>query len=76
MRSSRLASQPSSEHIRLENQHDLEGVLSTFGDMARYDDEPWDEHFDGQDGVRQFYKQLMTALPDLGNRGAPAARRP
>jgi steroid delta-isomerase-like uncharacterized protein len=53
------------QHIRLENQHDLEGVLSTFGDMARYDDEPWDEHYAGRDGVRQFYTQLMTALPDL-----------
>jgi steroid delta-isomerase-like uncharacterized protein len=52
-------------HIRLENQHDLEGVLSTFGDMARYDDEPWDAHYDGRDGVRQFYQQLMAALPDL-----------
>jgi hypothetical protein len=40
------------QHIRLEKQHDLEGVLSTFGDMARHDDEPWDEHFDGQDGAR------------------------
>jgi hypothetical protein len=29
------------QHIGLENQHDLEGILSTFGDMARYDDEPW-----------------------------------
>jgi steroid delta-isomerase-like uncharacterized protein len=53
------------QHIRLENQHDLEGVLSTFGDTARYDDEPWDEHYVGRDGVRRFYKQLMTALPDL-----------
>jgi len=53
------------QHIRLENQHDLEGVLSTFGDAARYDDEPWDEHYDGRDGVREFYDQLMTALPDL-----------
>ena len=52
-------------HIRLENQHDLEGVLSTFGDKSRYDYETWDEHYDGRDGVRQFYKQLMTALPDL-----------
>jgi steroid delta-isomerase-like uncharacterized protein len=52
-------------HIRLENQHDLEGVVSTFGDTALYDDEPWDEHYEGRDGVRQFYKQLMTALPDL-----------
>jgi steroid delta-isomerase-like uncharacterized protein len=52
-------------HIQLENQHDLEGVISTFGDAARYDDEPWDEHYDGRNQVRQFYKQLMTALPDL-----------
>lgn len=52
-------------HIWLENHHDLEGVLSTFGDTARYDDEPWDEHYAGRDGVRQFYTQLMTALPDL-----------
>jgi steroid delta-isomerase-like uncharacterized protein len=53
------------QHIRLENQHDLEGILSTFGDTARYDDEAWDEHFGGRSGVRQFYEQIMTALPDL-----------
>jgi len=32
------------QHIRLENEHDLEGVLATYGDNARYDDEPWDTH--------------------------------
>ena len=53
------------QHIRLENQHDLEGVIATFGTSARYDDEPWAEHFQGLDGVRQFYQQLMHALPDL-----------
>jgi steroid delta-isomerase-like uncharacterized protein len=53
------------QHVRLENAHDLEGVLGTFGDTARYDDEPWGEHFNGRDGVRQFYEQLMKALPDL-----------
>lgn len=53
------------QHIRLENEHDLEGVLRTFGDAARYDDEPWGEHFEGRSGVRQFYEQLMKALPDL-----------
>jgi steroid delta-isomerase-like uncharacterized protein len=53
------------QHIRLENAHDLEGVLATFGDGARYDDEPWNEHFQGHDGVRDFYTQLMIALPDL-----------
>jgi len=53
------------QHIRLENEHDLEGVLRTFGDTARYDDEPWGEHYEGRNGVRQFYEQLMKALPDL-----------
>jgi steroid delta-isomerase-like uncharacterized protein len=52
-------------HVRLENEHDLEGVLGTFGDSARYDDEPWAEHYEGKSGVREFYQQLMAALPDL-----------
>src|SRR5215469_10696100 len=53
------------EHIRLENAHDLEGVLNTFGDTARYEDEAWEEHYEGASGVRSFYTQLMAALPDL-----------
>lgn len=53
------------QHIRLENEHDLEGVLRTFGETARYDDEAWGEHYEGGRGVRQFYEQLMKALPDL-----------
>jgi steroid delta-isomerase-like uncharacterized protein len=53
------------QHIRLENDHDLEGVLRTFGEAARYDDEAWGEHYTGRDGVRSFYEQLMKALPDL-----------
>ena len=53
------------QHIRLENEHNLEGVLETFGNGARYDDESWDEHYEGLSGVRQFYQQIMAALPDL-----------
>jgi steroid delta-isomerase-like uncharacterized protein len=53
------------EHVRCENTHDLEGVIQTFGDAARYDDEPWDAHYEGRDQVRDFYSQLMQALPDL-----------
>jgi steroid delta-isomerase-like uncharacterized protein len=53
------------EHIRLENAHNLDGVLNTFGDMAQYDDEAWGEHYRGRNGVRSFYEQLMAALPDL-----------
>lgn len=53
------------QHVRLENEHNLEGVLRTFGETAQYDDEPWSEHYRGKYGVRQFYQQLMNALPDL-----------
>ena len=53
------------QHIRHENEHDLEGVLRTFGDSARYDDEAWGDHYEGRNGVRAFYEQLMQALPDL-----------
>ncbi len=53
------------QHVRFENAHDLEGVLGTFGDTAHYDDEAWGEHYEGGNGVRAFYEQLMKALPDL-----------
>jgi len=53
------------QHVRFENAHDLEGVLATFGNGARYDDEAWGEHHEGRDGVRLFYAQMMKALPDL-----------
>ena len=53
------------EHVRCENAHDLEGVIQTFGETAHYDDEPWNLHYEGRDQVRQFYAQLMAALPDL-----------
>jgi steroid delta-isomerase-like uncharacterized protein len=53
------------EHIMRENQHDLEGILQTFGTTARYDDEPWDGHYIGHNGVRTYYGSLLKALPDL-----------
>jgi steroid delta-isomerase-like uncharacterized protein len=53
------------EHIRSENRHDLEAVMATFGDGARYDDEPWNDHRTGREGVRAYYTELINALPDL-----------
>lgn len=53
------------EHVRRENLHDLDGLLATFGGEARYDDEPWDDHRVGLDGVRAYYAELLAALPDL-----------
>jgi steroid delta-isomerase-like uncharacterized protein len=53
------------EHVRLENDHDLDGIMQTFGSTARYDDESWSAHYVGRDGVRAFYSELLRALPDL-----------
>lgn len=53
------------EHVRLENEHDLEGVMRTYADSARYDDEPYGEHHTGSREVRLYYERLMRALPDL-----------
>jgi len=53
------------EHIRCENLHDLDALMATFGMNARYDDEPWEDHRTGRDGVRSYYSELLSALPDL-----------
>ena len=49
------------EHVRLENQHDLDGIMGTFGETARYDD----AHYVGWQEVRGFYAQLLRAIPGL-----------
>ena len=53
------------QHVRLENAHDLPGIMSTVGATARYDDEPWDEHHEGRDAVQVYYRGLLESLPDL-----------
>jgi steroid delta-isomerase-like uncharacterized protein len=53
------------EHVRFENQHDLDGIMETFGSTAHYDDEPWDAHYVGRHEVRGFYQGLLQALPGL-----------
>jgi steroid delta-isomerase-like uncharacterized protein len=53
------------EHVRCENAHDLDGIMRTFGDDGRYDDEPWGEHHAGLNGVRSYYVELLRSVPDL-----------
>jgi steroid delta-isomerase-like uncharacterized protein len=53
------------EHVRFENAHDLEGLMSTFGATGFYDDEPWSEHHEGLEGVRNYYIDLIRAAPDF-----------
>ena len=57
---------PERQSRRLQlNQHDLDGIMTTFGATPRYDDEPWNAHYTGRDGVRSFYSELLRAMPDL-----------
>jgi steroid delta-isomerase-like uncharacterized protein len=53
------------DHVNFENAHDLDGIVSTFGSTARYDDQPWNAHYVGREQVRVFYRQLLGAMPDL-----------
>jgi steroid delta-isomerase-like uncharacterized protein len=53
------------EHIRHENNHDLHGIMSTFGDTAFYEEQPWRERYEGVGAVREYYRQLIAALPNL-----------
>src|SRR5207302_136680 len=53
------------EHLRCENAHDLDGLMSTFGASGFYDDAPWSEHHEGLEGVRTYYQTLLRAAPDF-----------
>ncbi|MFY9835902.1 MAG: ester cyclase [Xanthobacteraceae bacterium] len=53
------------EHVSLENRHDLDGIMGTFGASPRYDEEPWNDHHIGRDAVRAYYDGLLRAMPDL-----------
>jgi len=53
------------EHVGRENAHDLPGIMATFGEEAKYDDAPWSEVRLGRNAVEQYYRELLTALPDL-----------
>jgi steroid delta-isomerase-like uncharacterized protein len=53
------------EHVRFENAHDLDGLMSTFGSSGFYDDEPWAEHHQGLEAVRSYYESLLRTAPDF-----------
>jgi steroid delta-isomerase-like uncharacterized protein len=53
------------EHVQAENAHDLARIMTTFGEQARYEDQPWDEDHQGPGGVQAYYVRLLAALPDL-----------
>jgi len=53
------------QHIQCENRHDLNELMTTFGQNAHYDDVPWGDYRKGLEGVRAYYNEMINALPDL-----------
>ena len=53
------------EHVRMENLHDLEGILKTFGNAMGYEDQAWRSKYPGIEGVRTYYETLLEASSDL-----------
>lgn len=49
----------------MENAHDLEGILDTFGDAVAYEDQAWLNEYAGAAGIRSYYEQLLEASADL-----------
>jgi hypothetical protein len=49
------------EHIRQENDHDLAGIMGTFGKTARFDDEPFNAHHVGR--RPRILRQLVASAP-------------
>lgn len=51
------------EHCRVENAHDLDGIMATFGPQASFHANT-DVHV-GREAVRHFYGEFLQGFPDL-----------
>ena len=51
------------DHVRIENAHDLDRLMATFGDSPEYVLNH--EHIPGREGVHAFYDELLRGFPDL-----------
>jgi predicted ester cyclase len=54
------------DHMRLEIEHDWDGVLATF-EHPRYDINDGAAVFDGEAAVRRYFAASRTPFPDQGN---------
>jgi limonene-1,2-epoxide hydrolase len=54
------------DHMRLEIEHDWDGVLATFA-HPRYDINDGGAVFDGEERVRAYFASSRTPFPDQGN---------
>ncbi len=51
------------EHVRVENEHDIDATMRTFGATPRSVING--DKFDGHDSIRGFYDAFFGAFPDL-----------
>ncbi len=53
------------EHVLAENRRDLERLIDTLADDAVYEIVPLKMFWRGKEEIRQFYRMLWTAMPDV-----------
>lgn len=53
------------EHARAENRRELERLIATLHDDCEYQVVPLQQYWRGKDEVRQFYRGLWAAIPDV-----------
>tara|TARA_R110002096_G_scaffold206788_1_gene393032 strand:+ start:181 stop:618 length:438 start_codon:yes stop_codon:yes gene_type:complete len=54
------------DHMRLECEHDWDGVIATF-QHPRYEMQGMETVFDGEEAVRGYFATSRAAFPDQGN---------
>lgn len=53
------------EHARAENRRELERLIATLHDDCHYEVIPLGQHWRGKDEVREFYRGLWQAIPNV-----------
>ena len=53
------------QHIRFEEAHDLDSLVSTFGDDPEWHNKPSNDVLHGHEAIRGFYGGLFTGFPDF-----------
>jgi steroid delta-isomerase-like uncharacterized protein len=53
------------EHARAENRRELERLIATLHDDCEYEVIPLGQHWRGKDEVREFYRGLWRAIPNV-----------
>jgi steroid delta-isomerase-like uncharacterized protein len=52
-------------HSIAEESHDLEGIIATLTEDCIYEIPEWERRWEGHEGAKRFYTELLTAFPDI-----------